>query len=62
MGGIEFLSSCECWALRFEIENDRQRGIEWGFRYRLTGLGDDEDPRRPFSGRRRRYVDSSDSL
>jgi lipopolysaccharide assembly outer membrane protein LptD (OstA) len=38
--GIEYLSKCRCWAVRFEMDEDRTRGFEWRLRYRLVGLGD----------------------
>jgi hypothetical protein len=46
--GLEYLSRCNCWALRVEIADDRSRGIEFGIRYRIFGLGDDTV--RPFQG------------
>jgi lipopolysaccharide assembly outer membrane protein LptD (OstA) len=45
-GGIEYFSRCRCWAVRLEIEQDRERGVEFGLFYTLVGLGDDR--RRPF--------------
>jgi lipopolysaccharide assembly outer membrane protein LptD (OstA) len=51
--GLEYVSKCRCWAVQFQIEDDRSRGIEIGLRYRLIGLGDDTV--RPFErGRRSR--------
>ena len=38
--GIEYLSQCNCWAVRLEMNEDRTRGFEWTIRYRLVGLGD----------------------
>jgi len=38
--GIEYLSKCNCWAVRLEVDEDRTRGFEWALRYRLVGLGD----------------------
>jgi lipopolysaccharide assembly outer membrane protein LptD (OstA) len=38
--GIEYLSQCNCWAVRLEVDEDRTRGFEWTLRYRLVGLGD----------------------
>jgi len=49
--GVEYLSKCECWAFRVELEDDRSSGLEFNLRYRLIGLGDDTV--RPFSGRKR---------
>lgn len=46
--GLEYLSRCNCWAVRLEIDDDRSRGFEFGFRYRVFGLGDDTV--RPFAG------------
>jgi len=45
--GIEYLSKCKCWAVRFEINEDRTRGLDWTIQYRLVGLG--EPPQRLFS-------------
>jgi lipopolysaccharide assembly outer membrane protein LptD (OstA) len=50
-GGIEYLSRCKCWAVRFELGDSRSRGVDFGLQYTLLGLGKDEDPVRPF-GRR----------
>ena len=49
--GLEYVSKCQCWAIRLEVEDDRTRGIDFALRYRLIGLGDDTV--RPFSGRSR---------
>ncbi len=49
--GVEYVSKCLCWAIRAELEEDRSRGFEFNFRYRILGLGDDTV--RPFSRRRR---------
>ncbi len=49
--GVEYLSRCECWAIRAELQDNRNRGLEFSFRYRILGLGDDTT--RPFSGRKR---------
>jgi lipopolysaccharide assembly outer membrane protein LptD (OstA) len=51
-GGIEYLSRCFCWAIRFEVGWDRSSDFEFGVRYRIIGLGDDTV--RPFQNRRRR--------
>lgn len=48
--GVEYLSKCNCWAFRVELRDDRNRGVELNFRYRILGLGDDTV--RPFSGGR----------
>ncbi len=45
-GGIEYFSRCRCWAVRLEIEQDRERGVQFNLLYTLTGLGDDRA--RPF--------------
>ena len=45
--GIEYLSKCNCWAVRFEVSQDRTRGVDWTIQYRLVGLG--EPPERLFS-------------
>lgn len=45
--GIEYLSKCKCWAVRFEVNEDRTRGVDWSIQYRLVGLG--EPPERLFS-------------
>jgi lipopolysaccharide assembly outer membrane protein LptD (OstA) len=47
-GGIEYISKCKCWAARVTLEEDRSRGVEFGFQYVILGLGDDTV--RPFSG------------
>ena len=49
--GLEYVSRCQCWAVRLEFEQDRQAGYQLGFRYRVIGLGDDTV--RPFTSRRR---------
>ncbi|MCP5070664.1 MAG: LPS-assembly protein LptD [bacterium] len=54
--GLEYLSKCKCWAIRAEMSENRARGVEFNFRYRIIGLGDDTV--RPFSGRRRGQQDS----
>ncbi len=45
-GGIEYFSQCRCWAVRLEVEQDRERGVQFNLLYTLSGLGDDR--RRPF--------------
>lgn len=45
-GLIEYVSACRCWAIGLELSQDRARGVEVRVRYRLVGLGDDEDRRR----------------
>jgi lipopolysaccharide export system protein LptA len=45
-GGIEYFSRCRCWAVRLEIEQDRERGVNFNLMYTLSGLGDDRH--RPF--------------
>jgi len=49
---VEYLSRCKCWAIRLEVADERTRGVEVNFRYRLIGLGDDTV--RPFKSRGRR--------
>lgn len=49
--GLEYISRCQCWAVRLELEDERQRGLEVALRYRIVGLGDDTV--RPFDARRR---------
>jgi lipopolysaccharide assembly outer membrane protein LptD (OstA) len=39
--GVEYISKCKCWAARIEVDDDRTRGLEVAFRYRIIGLGDD---------------------
>ncbi len=46
LGGIEYFSRCRCWAVRLEIAQDRERGVQFNLRYSLSGLGDDRE--RPF--------------
>lgn len=46
LGGIEYFSRCRCWAVRLEVEQDRERGVQFNLLYTLTGLGDDRS--RPF--------------
>jgi len=49
--GVEYISRCDCWAIRLEAENDRSRGIQFSVQYRLLGLGEDARERvRPFGG------------
>ena len=38
--------SCRCWAVRLEVAQDRERGVQFNLHYTLSGLGDDR--RRPF--------------
>ena len=38
--GVEYLSRCKCWAVRFEVDEDATQGFQWRVRYRLVGLGD----------------------
>jgi lipopolysaccharide assembly outer membrane protein LptD (OstA) len=57
--GIEYISRCNCWAIRLEVSDERTRGFEFALRYRLIGLGDDTV--RPFqSGRRTRQQQFQD--
>ena len=46
LGGIEYFSRCRCWAVRLEIAQDRESGVQFNLRYTLSGLGDDRE--RPF--------------
>jgi lipopolysaccharide assembly outer membrane protein LptD (OstA) len=45
-GGVEYFSRCRCWAVRVEVEQDRERGVQFNLLYTLAGLGDDR--RSPF--------------
>ena len=45
-GGIEYFSKCRCWAVRLEVAQDREQGVQFNLLYTLSGLGDDR--RRPF--------------
>jgi lipopolysaccharide assembly outer membrane protein LptD (OstA) len=57
--GVEYVSGCNCWAIRLEVEDERTRGFQVNVRYRLIGLGDDTI--RPFqSGRRTRQQQFED--
>jgi lipopolysaccharide assembly outer membrane protein LptD (OstA) len=58
--GVEYLSRCKCWAIRFEVDNDRVRGFSWGFNYRILGLGDDRE--RPFQGQMGRRIGTPGGL
>jgi len=49
-GGIEYLSKCRCWAVRFEADEDPVSGARFGLKYRIVGLGDNTV--RPFAGYR----------
>lgn len=50
--GVEYVSKCKCWAVRVELDDDRTTGLEFNFRYRIIGLGDDTV--RPFKDGDRR--------
>jgi lipopolysaccharide assembly outer membrane protein LptD (OstA) len=50
-GGVEYISRCQCWAVRAEISDERSRGLQFTLRYRIIGLGDDTV--RPFQSRGR---------
>jgi hypothetical protein len=54
--GVEYVSRCKCWAIRLEAEDERSRGFEVGFSYKILGVGDDLI--RPFPSRGRRSRDS----
>ena len=43
-GIIEYLSSCGCWSVGVEIEDDRTRGFRAKALYRIIGLGNDARP------------------
>ncbi|MCC6640896.1 MAG: LPS assembly protein LptD, partial [Deltaproteobacteria bacterium] len=47
-GGVEYLSQCRCWAVRFEADQDPVSGARFNVKYRIVGLGDDTV--RPFAG------------
>ena len=46
-GLLQFVSGCKCWAIQAEVAEDRRRGVRFGLRYTLLGLGDDSA--NPFS-------------
>jgi hypothetical protein len=48
LGGVEYLSKCNCWAVRVEAAEDPVRGARFNLQYRVMGLGDDTV--RPFAG------------
>jgi hypothetical protein len=52
-GGVEYISRCQCWALRVEVGDDRQRGVQVNLAYTILGLGKDDELVRPFAGRGR---------
>jgi lipopolysaccharide assembly outer membrane protein LptD (OstA) len=54
--GLEYVSRCKCWAIRIEAEDERSRGFDVGFSYKILGVGDNLI--RPFDSRRRRDRDS----
>ncbi len=58
-GGIEYLSTCRCWAIRLEIDEDPVSGARFGVKYRIVGLGDDTV--RPFAGYKGRAFGSGDT-
>ncbi|MEM7413595.1 MAG: LPS assembly protein LptD [Myxococcota bacterium] len=39
-GVLEYLSRCECWAAGIVVSEDRTRGVDVKFVYRLVGFGD----------------------
>jgi lipopolysaccharide assembly outer membrane protein LptD (OstA) len=41
VGGIEYVSSCRCWAAGFELGHSRSRGVRFNLTYTFLGLGDD---------------------
>lgn len=43
-GVLEYLSRCGCWSVGAEFSEDRARGVEVKFLYRIIGLGNDQDP------------------
>jgi lipopolysaccharide assembly outer membrane protein LptD (OstA) len=44
--GVEYISKCQCWAVQFTLNNDRDQGVSWRIRYTVLGLGDER--RSPF--------------
>ncbi|MDJ0864929.1 MAG: LPS assembly protein LptD [Myxococcota bacterium] len=44
--GVEYVSQCDCWAVRLAVSDDRNRGTNVTFSYTLLGLGNDDT--RPF--------------
>jgi hypothetical protein len=38
-GGVEYFSKCRCWAVRVELSDDRQRGVDFRIQFELVGLG-----------------------
>jgi lipopolysaccharide assembly outer membrane protein LptD (OstA) len=63
-GGVEYISRCNCWAVRVEIADERTRGVQFAFKYRIIGLGDDTV--RPFQSQgrraRQRQADENEEL
>ncbi len=47
-GGLEYTSTCQCWAVRVQAENDRARGFQAGVQFQVLGFG--ADPANPFQG------------
>jgi len=50
-GGIEYFSTCGCWAGRLELAQDRSSGVAVRVVYRLVGIG--AEPENPFTPRGR---------
>ena len=46
-GGIEYFSTCGCWAGRLELAQDRSSGVAVKVVYRLVGIG--VEPENPFA-------------
>lgn len=46
-GGIEYFSTCRCWAGRLELAQDRSSGVAVRVVYRLVGIG--AEPDNPFA-------------
>jgi lipopolysaccharide assembly outer membrane protein LptD (OstA) len=38
-GGVEYVSTCGCWAAGFELGHSRSRGLVFNLTYRVLGLG-----------------------
>lgn len=46
-GGLEYFSTCGCWAGRLELAQDRSSGVAVRLVYRLVGIG--AEPENPFA-------------
>ncbi len=47
-GSIAYISKCQCWGFQLEVWDGRNRGLQFGLRFTLLGLGNDSG--NPFSG------------